>query len=57
MLAGTRNRHLNGVWLWTPAVSPVKTDLSLAQGTASTRWDQVLARLERIEEMVSRLPE
>ena len=57
MLAGTRNRHLNGVWLWTPAAWPAKPNLSLAQGTTSTPWDQVLARLERIESLVSELPE
>lgn len=57
LLAGTRNRHLNGVWLWTPPAAKPKANFGLAQGTAASPWAQVLERLDRIDDLVSELPE
>jgi hypothetical protein len=56
MLAGTRNRHLNGVWQLVETGSQTKTGLSLATGAPKSRWDQIIEKLERIEDLVGRLP-
>jgi hypothetical protein len=56
ILAGTRNRHLNGLWQLVEEPSRPQATFHLSQTTSSGDWEQLVGKLEHMEELVSRLP-
>ncbi len=58
-LAGTENRHLNGMWQWLAEGTPIPPDEGEdgpSGPPASENWARVLEKLDRIEELARRLP-
>jgi hypothetical protein len=60
LLAGTRNRHVRGLWQLTlehPPAGAVTPSATPSQALPGDPWRTILEKVERIEELVTRLPE